>query len=57
MGDLIKDVAGVRTKILGLAKAMPAAAFEWRPAKGVRSTGETFIHIAADNYFFLRRWE
>ncbi len=51
MGDLIKDVAGVQTKIIGLAKAMPAAAFEWRPGKGVRSTAETFIHIAADNYF------
>jgi uncharacterized damage-inducible protein DinB len=51
MGDLIKDVAGVETKIVGLAKALPASAYEWRPGKGVRSTGEVVIHIAADNYF------
>jgi uncharacterized damage-inducible protein DinB len=51
MGDLLKDVGTVETKIVGLAKAMPAAAFEWRPAKGARSTSETLLHIAADNYF------
>ena len=51
MGDLSKDVADVESKIVGLAKALPAAAFEWRPAKGVRSTSEVFVHIAADNYF------
>ena len=51
MGDLIRDIAQVETKVMGLAKAMPAAAHDWRPAKGVRSTGEVFLHIAADNYF------
>jgi hypothetical protein len=51
MGDLIRDVTEVQTKIVGLAKAMPAAAFDWRPAKGVRSSGEVFMHVAADNYF------
>jgi len=51
MGDLLKDIGTVETKIVGLAKAMPAAAFEWRPAKAARSTSETLLHIAADNYF------
>jgi uncharacterized damage-inducible protein DinB len=51
MGDLLKDIGGVETKIVGLAKAMPQAAFEWRPSKDVRSTSETFMHVAADNYF------
>ena len=51
MGDLLKDVAGVETKILGLARAMPPGAYEWRPGPGVRSSQEVFIHIAADNYF------
>jgi uncharacterized damage-inducible protein DinB len=51
MGDLIRDVSQVETKVMGLAKAIPASAFDWRPGKGVRSTGEVFIHIAADNYF------
>lgn len=51
MGDLIADVADVETKIVGLAKAMPEASYAWRPMPGVRSVGEVFTHVAADNYF------
>ena len=51
MGDLLRDVTEVETKVLGLARAIPAAGYDWRPGKGVRSTGEVFIHVAADNYF------
>ena len=51
MGDLLKDIGDVENKVLGLAKAMPDSAWAWRPGDGVRSTGEVFLHIAADNYF------
>ena len=51
MGDLIKAVTDVESKITQLAKALPPAAHDWRPSKGARSTGEVFVHIAADNYF------
>ena len=51
MGDLIRDISEVQTKIVGLAKAMPPAAYDWRPTKDVRSSGEVFRHVAADNYF------
>jgi uncharacterized damage-inducible protein DinB len=51
MGDLAKDVAEAKTKIVGLARAMPASAWDWRPGKGTRSTGEVVMHVAADNYF------
>ena len=51
MGDLTKDVSQVQTKIVGLAKAIPAAAYDWKPSSDVRSTGEVFMHVAADNYF------
>ena len=51
MGELIKDITDVQGKIVGLAKAMPAASYEWRPSKAARSTGEVFMHVAADNYF------
>jgi len=51
MGDFLRDVAEVELKVVGLAKAMPASAYDWRPAKGVRSTAEALMHIAADNYF------
>lgn len=51
MGDLLRDINQVEQKVVGLAKALPASAYEWRPGKGVRSTGEVFMHIASDNYF------
>lgn len=51
MGDLLKDIGDVESKVVGLAKSMPEASYAWRPGAGVRSTGEVFQHIAADNYF------
>lgn len=51
MGDLLKDIGDVESKVVGLAKAMPEASYAWRPSAGVRSTGEVFAHIASDNYF------
>ena len=51
MGDLIKDIAEVETKVVGLAKALPEGTYSWRPSPGVRSTGEVLAHVAADNYF------
>jgi hypothetical protein len=51
MGDLLKDISEVESKVVGLARAMPEAAYGWRPGPGVRSTGEVLAHIAADNYF------
>jgi len=51
MGDLLKDVAEVESKIVGLAKAMPESSYAWRPGAGVRSTSEVFAHVASDNYF------
>ena len=51
MDDLLKDVKEARGKIVGLAKAMPEAAWDWRPAPGVRSTKDVFVHVTADNYF------
>ena len=50
MGDLATDVAQVEEKLVGLARAMPASKQGWRPAPGVRSVGEVFMHVAADNY-------
>ena len=50
MGDLVKDVSEVRDKLVGLAKTVPVAKYEWRPAPGVRSISEVLLHVAADNY-------
>lgn len=51
MGELLKDVTDVQTKLVSLARAMPADKLAWRPAAGVRSVGEVLLHVAADNYF------
>jgi len=50
MQDLLADVAQVERKLVGLANEMPAATYDWRPMEGVRSVGEVFLHVAADNY-------
>ena len=50
MADLLRDVAQVEEKLLGLARAMSAEQYSWRPGEGVRSVGEVFQHVAADNY-------
>src|SRR5882757_7069172 len=38
---------------LALAEATPAEKFTWRPAPGVRSVSEVYMHIAVGNYFLL----
>jgi uncharacterized damage-inducible protein DinB len=52
VADLARDVAQVERKIIGLAKAVPADKYAWRPGAGVRSVGELVMHVAADNYLF-----
>jgi uncharacterized damage-inducible protein DinB len=42
-------------QILQLAEATPPEKFGWRPAPGVRSISEVYIHIAVGNYFLLDR--
>jgi uncharacterized damage-inducible protein DinB len=51
MGDLLRDIDQLEKKIVGLARAMPDSAWKWTPGTGVRSTQETLMHVAADNYF------
>ena len=51
MGEFLNDVGQAEKKIVGLAKAMPEAAWQYRPGQGVRSTAEVLMHVAADNYF------
>lgn len=40
-------------KLLDLAEAIPESKYSWRPAEGVRSISETFVHEAAANPYFL----
>ena len=48
--DFFFQQAGVEKEILALAEAVPAEKYSWRPAEGVRSIGEVYMHIAGANY-------
>lgn len=50
MGVMHRDLNDLQKKLVDLAKAIPESAYGWRPSPGVRSVGEVFQHIAADNY-------
>ena len=39
-------------KLVALAEAMPAESYAWRPAEGVASVGEVYMHIARYNYMY-----
>jgi uncharacterized damage-inducible protein DinB len=40
-------------QLLALAEATPADKFAWRPAPGVRSTSEIYMHIVTANFALL----
>lgn len=43
----------VSSQLLALAEATPEEKFSWRPAPGVRSTSEVYMHIALANFGLL----
>ncbi len=43
----------VSRQLVALAETIPADKFAWRPAPGVRSTSEVFMHIALANFYLL----
>lgn len=44
------QVVFVQGRIMDLANAVPESAYEWRPAEGVRSVSEVYLHVAFANY-------
>ena len=50
--EYLAQLDEVQQKIVSLAEAIPADTYAWRPAEGVRSVGEVFVHLAGANYFF-----
>lgn len=46
------DLDTLQSKFLALAEAFPAEKYAWRPAPGVRSVGEAFMHVASEYYVF-----
>lgn len=43
----------VSRQLIELAEATPPEKFAWRPAAGVRSTSEVYMHIAIANFYLL----
>jgi uncharacterized damage-inducible protein DinB len=51
--DFLAQQDGVEKELLGLAEATPAEKFSWRPAEGVRSISEVYMHLAGANYLLM----
>ena len=43
----------VSAQLIALAEATPQEKFAWRPAPGVRSTSEVYMHIVDANFYLL----
>ena len=48
--ELIAQLADAESKLVQLAEAMPQDKYAWRPAPGVRSVSEVFMHMVGANY-------
>ena len=46
----LQDLQDLHKKMVGLATAIPAQKYTWRPEPGVRSVSELFLHVTAANY-------
>ena len=52
-GHYLEDLDTLHSKFLQLANAIPADKYSWRPAKGVRSISEVFMHVASEYYYYV----
>jgi hypothetical protein len=50
--EFLTDLDSLHSKFESLAAAFPAGKYSWRPAPGVRSVGEVFMHVASEFYFY-----
>lgn len=48
--QFVTDLDTLYSKFYALANAIPAEKYSWRPAPGVRSIGEVFMHVASEFY-------
>ena len=47
--EFLKDLTQLEAQYLQLAEAIPAEKYGWRPAEGVRSVAEVFMHMTQAN--------
>lgn len=48
--EVLQDLTLMKDRFVSLAEAIPADKYSWRPADGVRSIGEVYLHVTAANY-------
>lgn len=51
-----RQIVAAQKKLIALAEATPPEKYAWRPADGVRSVGEVYMHVAGANYFLPTFW-
>ncbi len=49
--EVLRQIEDAEKKLVALAEAVPQEKYSWRPAEGVRSTSEVFMHVAGGNFF------
>src|ERR1700693_300784 len=52
--DILLSFSDSEQKVIALAKIVPEEKYSWRPASGVRSFGEVFVHIASANQLLMK---
>lgn len=55
-GEMLMFITGAESKLNQLAEAMPEGKYTWRPAEGVRSPAEVFMHVATVNLGLPTFW-
>ena len=46
----VAELKEAQNELVSLAQAMPADKYTWRPAEGVRSVAEVYLHVCAGNF-------
>jgi len=52
--DFISQLDATEKKIVSLEEAVPQDKLTWRPAPGVRSIAEVYLHLTFGNYMLLK---
>ena len=48
--EAVNELKAAQREIVSLAQAMPQEKYTWRPAEGVRSVSEVYLHMALANF-------
>src|SRR5437773_4956382 len=54
-GEILMMIGYLEKRAVGLLEAMPQEKLSWRPAEGVRSASEIFMHMAISPFFLAER--